>query len=61
MTVKKENVAQPNIDSSVDKPQGALALVSAWREVPDEVIDSMIEHVYKHRQNDATRTVKLEL
>ena len=52
MTVKKDNAAQPNTDSSVDKPQGALALVGAWREVPDEVIDSMIEHIYKSRQID---------
>ena len=52
MTVKKENAAQPNTDSSVDKLQGALALVGAWREVPDEVIDSMIEHIYKSRQID---------
>ena len=52
MTVKKDNATQPNTDSSVDKPQGALALVGAWREVPDEVIDSMIEHIYKSRQTD---------
>ncbi len=52
MTVKKENAAQPKPDSSVDKPQDALALVGAWREVPDEVIHSMIEHIYKSRQTD---------
>ena len=52
MTVKKDKATQPNTDSSVDKPQGALALVGAWREVPDEVIDSMIKHIYKSRQTD---------
>ena len=52
MTDKKDNTAHAHTDSLVDKPQGALALVGAWRELPDEVIDSMIEHIYKSRQTD---------
>lgn len=33
-----------------DKPVGALALVGLWSDVGDEVIDEMIEHIYKSRE-----------
>ncbi|MCH7786977.1 MAG: type II toxin-antitoxin system Phd/YefM family antitoxin [Chloroflexi bacterium] len=33
------------------KPQGALALVGAWRELEDAEIDSLITHIYAEREN----------
>ena len=41
-------------------PHGALALVGAWREVNDEAVESLIEDIYAHRENDTGRTVELE-
>ena len=41
-------------------PHGALALVGAWREVSDEAVESLIEDIYAHRENDTGRTVELE-
>ncbi len=42
-------------------PQGALALVGAWREASDAEIDEFIEDVYKSRESDTLRPVQLEL
>ena len=42
-------------------PQGALALVGAWREAADTEIDAFIEDLYKFRENDIARPVQLEL
>ncbi len=42
-------------------PQGALALVGAWREAGDVEIDAFIADVYKSRENDTLRSVQLEL
>ena len=41
-------------------PHGALALVGAWREVSDEAVESLIEDIYAHRENDTGRMVGLE-
>ena len=42
------------------RPQGALALVGAWRELSDEEIESLIEDIYASRQRDVGRRVELE-
>ena len=42
------------------KPQGALALVGAWREVEDAEMDSLIAHIYAERDKDTGRPVELE-
>ena len=42
------------------RPQGALALVGAWREVEDEELTSVIEEIYANRENDPGRPVALE-
>lgn len=41
------------------RPQGPLALVGAWRDVDDEVIDALIEHIYAQREQDSGREVNL--
>ncbi len=33
------------------KPQGALALTGAWRDVEDAEVDSLIAHIYAEREN----------
>ena len=43
------------------RPQGALALVAAWREASDQELNSLIEDIYASRKNDAGRPVELEL
>ena len=43
------------------QPQGALALAGAWREVDDEVIESLVEDIYAQRRQDPGREVKLEV
>ena len=43
------------------RPQGALALVGAWREVDDREMESLIEDIYASRQSDTGRPVELEL
>ena len=43
------------------RPQGALALVGAWREVNDKHLESLIEDIYADRENDAGRPVELEV
>ena len=42
------------------RPQGALALVGAWREANDRDLSSLIEDIYASRQNDTGRPVELE-
>lgn len=42
------------------RPQGALALVGAWREVEDAEVDAMLADVYAERERDAGRPVELE-
>lgn len=43
------------------RPQGALSFVGAWSEIPDEEMDSLIDHIYATRENDFGRPVDLEL
>jgi prevent-host-death family protein len=38
-------------------PRGALALVGAWSEVGDEVIDRLIDEIYAARDADLGRSV----
>ena len=42
------------------QPQGALALVGAWREMKDKDMDSLIEDIYAAREKDTGRPVELE-
>ena len=42
------------------RPQGALALVGAWREVADRDLESLVEDIYAQREKDKGRTVELE-
>lgn len=42
-------------------PQGALALVGAWREVNEKELESLIDQIYAGRQKDVGRRVELEL
>ena len=43
------------------RPQGALALVGAWREVKEEHLESMVEDIYADRDKDTARPVELEV
>jgi len=43
------------------RPQGALALVGAWREVGDEKIESLVDEIYAERARDTGRPVELEI
>lgn len=42
------------------QPRGALALVGAWREVPDEELDALVAEIYGDRERDRGRPLKLE-
>lgn len=42
------------------RPQGALALVGAWREVEEQDIEALIADIYAERARDTGRTVSLE-
>ena len=42
------------------RPQGALALAGAWREVKNEDLDSLVEDIYAGREKDTGRPVELE-
>jgi prevent-host-death family protein len=42
------------------RPQGALALVGAWREVDDQDLEAMIADIYAERARDTGRPVPLE-
>ncbi|MDO8689639.1 MAG: type II toxin-antitoxin system Phd/YefM family antitoxin [Dehalococcoidia bacterium] len=46
--------------ASSARPLGALALVGAWREVEDEVLDSLVSQVFAGREKDKGRPVELE-
>jgi antitoxin (DNA-binding transcriptional repressor) of toxin-antitoxin stability system len=42
------------------RPQGAFALVGAWREVEDVDMDSLVVDIYGQREKDMGRSVELE-
>lgn len=42
-------------------PRGALALVGAWKDVPEEEFDKVISEIYKAREKDTGRPVNLEV
>ncbi len=44
--------------STSARPQGALALVGAWREVDDKDIESLIKDIYAGRESDVGRAVE---
>lgn len=42
------------------RPQGALALAGAWREVEDAALDALVAEIYAERERDTGRRVSLE-
>ncbi len=46
--------------ASSARPQGALALVGAWREVEERDLDALIADIYAQRARDTGRAVSLE-
>ncbi len=44
----------------VARPQGALALVGAWRDVPNSELDALMADIYVAREGDTGRPVRLE-
>jgi prevent-host-death family protein len=42
------------------RPTGALALVGAWRDMPDEELDALVSDIYAAREQDKGRPVNLE-
>ena len=43
------------------RPQGALALAGAWREISDDDVDALVEEIYAERNNDMGRPVELDV
>ena len=41
------------------RPQGALALVGAWRVLSENELESLIEDIYASREEDLGRRVEL--
>ncbi|MDP2950275.1 MAG: type II toxin-antitoxin system Phd/YefM family antitoxin [Chloroflexota bacterium] len=42
------------------RPQGALALVGAWRDVDEAKLDALLADIYTGREQDRGRQVNLE-
>ena len=42
------------------RPLGALALAGAWREVDDDVIETLLTDIYTARELDTGRSVEIE-
>ena len=42
------------------RPQGALALVGAWREVSGKELESLVQDIYASREEDEGRRVELD-
>ena len=47
-------------EGTVARARGALALVGAWRDVPDDDLDRLLIDIYKTRERDTGRPVKLD-
>jgi antitoxin (DNA-binding transcriptional repressor) of toxin-antitoxin stability system len=41
-------------------PRGALSLVGAWKDVPEEELDELVRDIYEARENDTGRPVSLK-
>lgn len=54
-----ERLEQEQATSS--RPQGALVMVGAWREVEDEDLDVLIADIYSGREQDTGRPLELEV
>jgi prevent-host-death family protein len=46
--------------ASSSTPQGALALVGAWRDMGDAELDAIIDEIYVQREKDVGRPVEFE-
>ena len=53
-----EHLEQEHASSA--RPQGALALVGAWRDVDDRRIDKLVADIYAGREQDTGRPVELQ-
>jgi len=42
-------------------PRGALSLVGAWKDVPEEDLDKLVADIYNTREKDTGRPVLLEV
>ena len=42
------------------RPQGALALVGAWRDVEDRDLEGVIQEIYSQREKDLGRLVEFD-
>ena len=42
------------------EPKGLLDLLGVWADIPDEVIDKLVEDIYAQRERDVPRPVELE-
>lgn len=42
------------------RPRGALALLGLWRDVGDDIIDSIVVDIYAQRELETGRPVELE-
>ncbi|MDE2989992.1 MAG: type II toxin-antitoxin system Phd/YefM family antitoxin [Chloroflexota bacterium] len=41
------------------RPRGALALIGAWSDLPDDAIEAMVADIYAAREQDTGRPVEL--
>ena len=53
-----ERLEQERATSS--RPQGALALVGAWRAIEDRDLECLVKEIYSQRERDLGRPVELE-
>ena len=61
--IKDETHLKKQIDALAGAwmhPQGALALKGAWGDLDDQVVDNLMDEIYKARRIDKGRTVEME-